>query len=326
MSSIEWTDETWNPVRGCTRVSPGCENCYAERQAHRQSGPGGAYEGLTQKGPHYRKFGTVRFGSPRWTGKIRLVPELLDKPLHWRKPRRVFVNSMSDLFHEDVSDEFISRVLAVCAHAPQHTFQILTKRADRMREFVHRWDQGERSTMPLIGVKLPLPNVWLGVSCEDQKRFDERWELLKQTPATVRFLSLEPLLSRIDISAAVYARDRVTWDGRPGAPHDHVDECHWVIVGGESGPGARPCHVEWIRDIVKQCREAQVPCFVKQLGAKPEMSLREWRRLPVGTEKWTGHEGVAHDDDALGIATLGSRKGSDPSEWPEALRVREMPA
>lgn len=178
-TKIEWTDKSWNPVRGCTRVSHGCEHCYAERQAHRFSGSGQPYEGLTEIGPK----------GPRWNGKIRLVPELLEEPLRWRKPCRVFVNSMSDLFHEAVPDRFISEVFAVMNTARRHTFQVLTKRPERMLRL--------GTDQKLI---YAMSNVWLGVSVEDQKTADERIPLLLQTPAAVRFVSAEPLLSHIDLS------------------------------------------------------------------------------------------------------------------------------
>lgn len=207
-SKIEWTDTTWNPVRGCSRVSPGCDNCYAMRQAHRfnheaQDGARrglGAYDGLT----------TIRRGKVDWSGRVRLVPEMLGAPLRWRKPRRVFVNSMSDLFHESLSDEQIAAVFGAMACCSRHTFQVLTKRAKRMREWIG-WADGHRDTIHhafsvatgRAGMRpwdWPLPNVWLGVSAEDQQRADERIPDLLATPAAVRFVSAEPLLGPIDLS------------------------------------------------------------------------------------------------------------------------------
>jgi protein gp37 len=255
-SKIQWTDRTWNPVRGCSRVSAGCERCYAERLAYRFNGPAQPYEGLTRM---------TRYG-PVWTGKLRLVPEVLQEPLRWRKPCRVFVNSMSDLFHEAVPQEFIDRVFSVMAEARLHIFQILTKRPGRMLEIARR--------------HAPLSNVWLGVSVENQAMADERIPLLLDTPAAVRFLSVEPLLGPVNI----FRRNGCVPIG-------------WVIVGGESGPGARPCDVEWIRDLVCQCRGADVPAFVKQLGTQP-----------LGLEY-----------------CLRDHKGGNPAEWPEHLRVREYP-
>lgn len=294
-TSIEWTQEVWNPVRGCSLVSAGCRSCYAMRQAHRFSGPGLAFEGLTKATP----------AGPQWTGKLRLVPEVLEAPLHWRKPRRVFVNSMSDLFHEDVPDDFIDRVFAVMACANLHTFQVLTKRPERMRSYVASRnlellllaaDEGrargiyaDESRLSFFARALrqsvnavhlarpwPLPNVWLGVSCEDQRAADERIPLLLQTPAAVRFLSCEPLLGPIDL--------RFIRDGdepfnafRPRGQREPCDTLgiDWVIVGGESGPGARPCDVAWVRSIVAQCKDAGVAAFVKQdSGRSPGLQGR----------------------------------------------------
>lgn len=503
MSKIQWTDATWNPTRGCTRVSPGCENCYAERQAIRMAGfersreLEAPYKGLVERSPK----------GPRWTGKIRLVPEKLEEPLHWRKPRRVFTDSMSDLFHEQIPTDFLDRVFAIMALCPQHSFQVLTKRAERMREYasdpeapfrvqramdairvdlemakiseqwrpvtryeddylisnygrvrslkgrepallkprpdsrgrylsvclcwlgktrehlVHRlvleafgraardgeevrhangdtqdnrianlsWGtRGENmqdaarhgtagSYMKLqanldwktivqirerrsAGARLqkladeygidkrqvsaiargkiykvaelqwPLPNCWLGVSVEDQKRADERIPLLLQTPAAVRFLSVEPLLGPVELD-----RYCLQQDGRypfPKLAHEHrttwLHLLDWVIVGGESGPGARPCSVEWIRSVLRQCRDAQVPAFCKQLGSRPIIRYGDWKRIPISM-CWTGLEparegALGVPDDDLGIMRIMDRKGGDPLEWPKDLRVREWPA
>lgn len=171
-TKIQWTDETWNPVRGCSLVSAGCANCYAMKQAHRFGGTDKPYEGLTEIGPQ----------GPRWTGKIRLVPEALWEPLHWKTPRRIFVNSMSDLFHKDVPDHFLAQVGEVIQQAQRfgHTFQILTKRPQRMRDYLQK------------NGRTPLHNAWFGVSVEDQATADERIPLLLQTPAATRFISVEP--------------------------------------------------------------------------------------------------------------------------------------
>lgn len=221
ISSIEWTEATWNPVRGCARISPGCEHCYAERMAHRFSGPGAAYEGLT----------TLTKKGPRWTGRVTLVHEALEEPLKWRRPRLIFVNSMSDLFHDDIPLDFIGAVFDTMRRASWHTFQVLTKRAARLAQ---------------IADKLPWPeNVWMGVSVESRK-YQARIDSLRKVPAFVRFLSLEPLLESL-----------------PGLD---LTGMNWVIVGGESGPGARPLQEEWVRDIQLQCRAAAVPFFFKQWG------------------------------------------------------------
>lgn len=220
-TSIEWTETTWNPVRGCARISPGCEHCYAERMAHRFSGAGMPYEGLTR--PSRR--------GPKWTGRVKLVHHAIREPLSWRQPRLVFVNSMSDLFHDDVPDEFIESVFDTMKRASKHTFQVLTKRADRLHA---------------IAPRLPWPsNVWMGVSVESAA-YTWRIDRLRATDAAIKFLSLEPLLGPLsDLE---------------------VGGIDWVIVGGESGPGARPMEKAWVRDIRCQCRGASVPFFFKQWG------------------------------------------------------------
>jgi len=205
-TGISWTDATWNPVRGCSRVSEGCRNCYAERVAARFSGPGQPYEDLADR---------ERKGS-KWTGVVRLIPAHLADPLRWRRPRRIFVNSMSDLFHESLTNEEIAAVFGVMAAAPQHTFQVLTKRARRMREWFEwigtanlDWlrTYAQRALDPTFtkryvdrGTTWPLPNVWIGVSVENQEAADERIPDLVRTPAAVRFLSCEPLLGPVVIA------------------------------------------------------------------------------------------------------------------------------
>ena len=210
-SKIEWTELTWNPVTGCTKVSEGCRHCYAERMAHRLQA----------------------MGQPRYKDgfKVTLHPNLLNIPKQWRKPKTIFVNSMSDIFHESIPVEFIQKIFKVMKDCPQHTFQVLTKRSNRMN---------------FISDKLPWPpNVWMGVSVEDQEHVG-RIDCLRCTPAAIRFLSLEPLLGPFD--------------------HLPLGGIHWVIVGGESGPGARPMKEEWVQDILRRCREAKVPFFFKQWG------------------------------------------------------------
>jgi protein gp37 len=278
------------------------------RQARRFDYPGGAYAGLTRNGPR----------GVDWSGKVVLADDdTLTAPLRWRKPRRIFVNSMSDLFHPAVKDEWIDRIFAVMALAPQHTFQVLTKRPERMLKYcdaVNDSDDLAVASCELAEqhggqgfdffktkrIELPLPNVWLGVSCENQETADERIPLLLQTPAAVRFISAEPLLSSIDLHNERSVGDDYDWltgdnydwpDGtarsRPARPR-----LDWVIVGGESGPGARFGDGEWIRSIVQQCSAARVPVFVKQMGTRPHLK---------------------------------DRKGGDPSEWPADLRVRQFP-
>lgn len=274
-TEIEWTDATWNPLRGCARVSNGCQHCYAETVAHRFGGPGQPYEGLTR----------IVNGRPAWTGEVRLVPEMLDQPLRWRRPRRIFVNSMSDLFHESVPDAFISRVFSVMARAQHHTFQILTKRARRMRDVVSRLSELDvlipDRERPFGCDIRPRENVWLGVSVENQAAADERIPLLLDTPAEVRWISAEPLLGNIDLTMLAYypcpnAADGMLMDWETGAYECCTDCDHtgisneigidWVVAGGESGPDARPMHPDWLRSLRDQCADAGVPFFFKQWG------------------------------------------------------------
>lgn len=287
-STIEWTNATWNPVRGCSRVSPGCGGaagqggCYAERQGARFCGPGQPYEGL------------VRIGTqgPRWTGKVRLVPERLTDPIRWRKSRRIFVNSMSDLFHEGLSDDDIDHVFAVMAICamhdtrPSHVFQILTKRQERMHKYASAPLGDLRNRLGTIAGQMmedgdgwhdsvgyhmpwPLPNVWLGVSVEDQKRADERMPELVETPAAVRFVSYEPALEHVDFT---------TWLA--------TTKVSWLICGAESGPGARPFDIGWARSARDQCVKYGVSCFFKQDAVNghkiptPELDGKRWTQFP----------------------------------------------
>lgn len=283
MSRIEWTERTWNPIVGCSVVSPGCTNCYAMKMAARieRMSPGLAhYLGLTQQSK----------AGPVWTGKVALSESALLEPLRRRRPTTYFVNSMSDLFHESIPDEWIDRVFAVMAEAPQHTFQVLTKRARRMREYVgdmqpwsHRVSAIRKATSPILAfvndqtraIRFPLPNVWLGVSAEDQTRADERIPDLLATPASVRFVSAEPLLGPIDFTriglsdrekAAVTTGFYV--DATVGHAQHGIPRLDWIIVGGESGPNARPMHPAWARSIRDQCVAARVAYFFKQMTKK----------------------------------------------------------
>lgn len=299
-TGIAWTDETWNAITGCTKVSAGCKHCYAERMAKRLAG---------------------RFGYPADEPfRVTLHPEKLELPLQWRKPRRIFVNSMSDLFHKDVPDEFIGHVFDVMLRASWHTFQVLTKRPERMAEWCQR------------KYPMPLPNVWLGTSVENQATAVVRIPLLLETPAAVRWVSAEPLLGRLDLPVACPVDDD-TWaelkadedvDG-PGEPEMFVEECEaendwinfghrlvynpeheewernrlevahwrafkqgidWVVTGCESGPGARPMDLDWARRIRADCEVAGVPFFFKQAmvdGHKvetPELDGRRWVEYP----------------------------------------------
>lgn len=293
-SNIEWTDATWNPIAGCSIVSPACTNCYAMAQAAR-------IERMVN-GSHYAGLTKIINGKAVWTGEVHQAPEAkLLEPLRWKRPRRIFVNSMSDLFHEAVPDEWIDRIFAVMALAPQHQFQVLTKRPERMRAYcsdartryrIARYvvdfliakqvEVGENWPVESEGdidlpddIKLrswPLSNVWLGVTAEDQKRADERIPDLLATPAAVRFVSIEPMLGPVDLRAirpdmtmkydALEGRgEHLLGMKRGGGPR-----LDWVICGGESGPGARPIHPEWARSLRDQCAAAGVAFHFKQWG------------------------------------------------------------
>lgn len=245
-TKIEWTDATWNPITGCAIASPGCTNCYAMRLAGTRLRNHPSREGLTRDSK----------AGPVWTGEVRLNEQWLTQPLKWTRPRMIFVCAHGDLFAEGVPDEWIDQVFAIMALAPQHTFQVLTKRASRMREYLHelirarrRWEHIIRTVHKRVTVSPPpvLPNVWLGVSVEDQRRAEERLPDLVETPAAVRWVSAEPLIGGLDI---------LPWLSRLG----------WVVAGGESGPGARPMHIEWIRALRDQCTAAGVPFLFKQWG------------------------------------------------------------
>lgn len=486
---IAWTDETWNPTVGCSPVSPGCENCWAARQAHR--GLTASHRGLTLP---------VRM-PPRWNNKVRMLPERLDQPLRWRKPRRVAVSLMGDLFHEAIPDDYIAKAWQVMSTCPQHTFQILTKRPERMHSWMGRWytgkiaepydvrpihgfpgyeittrgqvlgrrsdtrdglspDAGEsghlRVTMyraessrngerelvhrlvltafvrpsrpneqachrngdpsdnrlsnlywgtqednwrdrkihgnrrsytklsladveairgrnvegqsvesiatdfgvsdtqvrnilngkqwkpsearPLI--KFPgrpvLEQVWLGTSAEDQKTLDERVPYLLQTPAAVRFLSLEPLLGPVDLHTVPWQHGGMAAKGWTGVlpvadePDDYVyweqkQALQWVIVGGESGPGARGCDIGRIRSVIEQCKAAGVACFVKQLGSHPYEAHGEMDYCCSQCEEHPGKHPLDYEGSDGICRPLRDPRGADPAEWPADLRVQEFP-
>ncbi|MEM7048958.1 MAG: DUF5131 family protein [Acidobacteriota bacterium] len=347
-TKIEWTDRTWNPVRGCTRVSEGCRNCYAERTAVRHAGPGRPYEDLAKSTP----------GGPRWTGVAKLFPHKLAEPLGWREPSKVFVNSMSDLFHESLAFEEIAAVFGVMAAAQRHTFQVLTKRPARALEWFE-WiaDQGEEleaavgdkpegvgaaasacaifaeqtagpNLLEAYSQPWPLPNVWLGVSVEDQATAEERIPLLLECPAALRFVSYEPALGPVDFEALIVQRGGVVgqlnalgcswWPAIGDADEEErrreeVEAIDWVIVGGDS---ARECDLGWIRLAVEQCAGVGIPAFVKQLGARP---VTRPHAIPGGLARphWSNVPGRPLD--------LRHPKGGDPEEWPEDLQVRQFP-
>lgn len=336
-SSIEWTDATWNPTVGCSLIAKGCAHCYAMRMAWRHVlmckglGRPCKYDGTVEMTPN----------GPRWTGVVRLDPDSLSTPLHWKKPRRIFVDSMSDLFHEGLTDHEIAACFGVMLAAWWHTFQVLTKRPERAARFFTSGvtafdcvkaarDYGVEIGWPgvvingeIVDRSLPLPNVWIGTSIAEQKDADANIPHLLQVPTAVRFLSCEPLIGPIEFSDVTKRSDAVSQLGKAA-----LDGIHWVIVGGESGHGARPCDVAWVDSVVAQCAAVNVPCFVKQLGARPFVTLDEERTAgdieshPMmswpADSQWSEHDGAAWP-------LLDDRKGGNWSEWPERLRVRQFP-
>ena len=342
-TKIEWTHApwgrgmVWNFVRGCHAMSTGCANCWAPRQAIRQAGPGGAYEGLL----------ATACSQPRWNGRARFVPEKLADPLRWRDPRTVFCVSMGDPFHHDITDAQIAAAFGVMAACPQHMFLLLTKRAERLQKlmtwlgtqtvgalFTAAADEGTE-VGALNGITWPLPNVGIGVSIENQATADERIPLLLDTPASVRWVSAEPLLERIWFGKACHSEwltgcdpDCSLHDSTTTMPIACIESrrgnkmdprCHtsldWVVVGGESGPNARRCDMGWIRHVVQQCDRSGTPVFVKQLGAHPIIDG------PSDAINMKGKDGALWP----GGRFMKSRKGSDPDEWPSDLRVRQFP-
>lgn len=302
-SQIEWTDATWNPTVGCDKISPGCAHCYAEVMAKRlQSMRKPGYEGVVDdKG--------------RWTGRVNLVEQRLEQPLTWKRPRKIFVDSMSDLFHERVPISYIARVFATMFEAQWHTFQVLTKRADRMHAILNRPDfvdgVAEAAWQALckrspekaailspenirddLEMCWPLDNAWLGVSVEDQHQADLRLPYLVMTPAVRRVVSAEPLLGPVDLSKYLHMVNRHDLE-QYSAGEATAERArrlryavHWVIVGGESGPGARPMDPDWARSLRDQCNAMAVPFFFKQWGgANKKVAGRmldglEWNEMP----------------------------------------------
>jgi len=263
-SNIEWTDTTWSPVTGCTKVSDGCKNCYAEREV----------EARWSKNPK-----SVFFGRKFTDVQIHL--EQLDKPLQWKKPQRIFVCPRADLFHESVPDDVIAHVFATMELCPQHTFQVLTKRPERMLEWVTWADEFLRDSGYPQGFAGRYPHVWLGVSVEDQSTADQRIPLLLKTPAAVRWVSVEPLLGMVDLRASCWK----SWTPNRSA---HID---WVVAGGESGPNARPIHPDWVRNLRDQCAAAGVPLLFKQWGEWVPM-MGCVGGIPVHREKFTYTDGT----------------------------------
>lgn len=312
-SSIEWTEATWNPITGCDRISPGCDNCYALTLAKRLKAMGSA---------KYQNDGDPRTSGPGFG--VTVHHDVLAEPLRWRKPRTVFVNSMSDVAHARVGRDALVTMFAAMALASRHTFQVLTKRPHRLARLltdecgcgaghapgVHfrsemAWAVSKANPDRVAGAPAdaehrvyhetpwPLPNVWIGTSIESDD-YCRRADELRQVPAAVRFLSCEPLLGPL--------------------PSLDLTGLDWVIVGGESGPNSRPCNVGWIREIVAQCRSAKIPVFVKQIGAYAYSGT-----LAVVNEKERTIGGAAF------LHRTVHRKGGAPHEWPEDLRVRQFP-
>ncbi len=329
---IEWTDATWNPITGCSVVSAGCKHCYAMKLAGTRLAHHPSRAGLT----------IDTAAGPVWNGDVRFNEDWLDQPLRWRRPRRIFVCAHGDLFHESVPDEWICAVFAVMAASPHHTYQVLTKRParvlrwfERMKDrntaqgYLHECLKGrmgyDNEARPAINLSVwPLPNVWLGVSVENQAAADERIPVLLQCPAVVRWVSAEPLLGPIDL-------DRV--HGVPGCAPFNALNCRspqgsvrcvshasgycfsdcawrwpaldWVVVGGESGAGARPLHPDWVRSLRDQCAAAGVPFLFKQWG--------EWAPAPgmigLSGEQLYSVGGVRHAilDDGYSMARIGKK-------------------
>lgn len=304
-TKIEWADATWNPASGCTKLSPGCAHCYIAST------------------PPFRMQGR-RFDSKTGSTDIQFHPDRLEAPLHWLTPRRVFVNSLSDLFHESIRRDFIVRVYATMVAADWHIFQLLTKRPERRQWLLEdpefrRDVAGEtarlinamglrpgRTTMNLAAWNSGAArNIWEGVTAENQRWANIRVPILLDTPAALRFVSYEPALGPVDFTAIDKSPDDERTLGNA--------VLDWIIIGGESGPKARPFDIAWARGVVAQCQAAGVPVFVKQLGAHPCFE-------PDGSFQ-TFH----HSHGSKLCKRLRDRKGATPSEWPEDLRVRQMP-
>ena len=338
-SKIEWTDTTWNPITGCTKISDGCRNCYAERMSKRLAG---------------------RCGYPKDNPfQVTVHSDKYLEPLTWRKPRRVFVNSMSDLFHSDVQDDWILAVFVamgltyehtgemkeispghkVGIHRPKHTFMILTKRPERMRNFINRltskgpdeeWDKKAHyyssQLTSMIGAPLPgnaiftfsqwiqdgMPGLWLGVSVENQAAADERIPLLLKTPAAIRFISVEPLIGPVVLRKKAVNDQEIIQATLMGLLEEYSRPVErgidWVIVGGESGPGARPMHSDWARSLLNQCQAANVPFFFKQFGEFKEVSrYNSWPKYRDTVGKVARAIGLTHS----GRAALLNADGSD---------------
>lgn len=303
-TTISWTNETWNPIVGCSRISAGCKNCYAASASK---------SARLLQFPQYQQV-------KDWDGTLTFVENQLLKPLSWKSPKKVFACSMSDIGHENVENEWLDKIFSVMAIA-NHTFQVLTKRPERLKTYLRSGakqrirrgavDLGRQLGLPpkryevyeTCQFRWPLPNVWIGTSIENQKTADDRIPKLLQTPAAKLFLSCEPLLEAVDLTK-IYrisnlTQTELTW----------LDYLHWIIIGGESGVGARPCHIEWIRSIVRQCKPTNVAVFVKQLGSN-------------AIESTPYIDGVVQNNFQMKLL---DRKGGNIDEFPKDLRIQQFP-
>lgn len=323
MSKIEWTEKTWNPTIGCSKASEGCKNCYAIKEAWIRMGNPNPKIQAKFAGTVYKTEG----GALNWTGDINFGQDALTLPLRTKKPALWFVNSMSDLFHPNMPEEYIDEVYAVMALCRQHTFQVLTKHPDRMVEyFMGDWEgrvanklttvyqakntelfflaREAREELESIPFGYYLPNVWHGVSVENQKWADIRIPLLLQVPSAVRFLSCEPLLGNIDLPVSI------------------INHIHWIIVGGESGLDARPMHPTWAQHLREQCTKAEIPFFFKQWG--DWMPINDWKEAGLHKKTCVYRDGyfdehmyVRHGESGQPMAKMGKKKSGALLDWTE---------
>lgn len=285
MTTIAWTDETINPIVGCSRISAGCEKCYAETAAK---------TARLQQFPQYQKVA-------KWNGTVEFVESQLIKPYEWKKSKKIFICSMADIFHENVPFDWVEEIFYMIENCPQHTFQILTKRPERMIEFFDWYIA--RNSDHSVELQWTMPdNIWLGVSCENQAMADKRIPLLMQIPAKVRFLSCEPLLEPINLSKFLpieWSEIAEDWiESWPGIGSYSTDYPNWIIVGLESGSNARRCDLQAVHSIINQCQTAKVKVFCKQLGTV-----------------WAKESGTYKQD----------RKGASPELWDKSFNVQEFP-
>ena len=285
MTTIAWTDETINPIVGCSRISAGCEKCYAETAAK---------TARLQQFPQYQKVA-------KWNGTVEFVEKQLEKPYEWKKSKKIFICSMADIFHENVPFKWVEEIFYMIENCPQHTFQILTKRPERMIEFFDWYIA--RNSDHSVELQWTMPdNIWLGVSCENQAMADKRIPLLMQIPAKVRFLSCEPLLEPINLSKFLpieWSEIAEDWiESWPGIGSYSTDYPNWIIVGLESGSNARRCDLQAVHSIINQCQTAKVKVFCKQLGTV-----------------WAKESGTYKQD----------RKGASPELWDKSFNVQEFP-